>query len=84
MYWVQYSQWRTIWWKKCFINPFQCLYLSKICETHGILKYGPIVCRICEENDDVKNGIIKRPTHKNNIQVTKISCSIGNFHSVHY
>ena len=35
-----------------------------ICATHGIILNGPSVCRMCEENDDIKNGLINRPTHE--------------------
>ena len=33
------------------------------CETCGIIANGTNVCRICEENDDMKNFLIKRPTY---------------------
>ena len=33
-----------------------------ICAKHSIIPNGPSLCRICEENDDIKNGIIKSPT----------------------
>ena len=33
------------------------------CTTHNIIPNGPSVCRICEENDDINNGIIKRPIY---------------------
>ena len=32
------------------------------CTTHGIIPNGPIICRICEENDGMRNGILKRPS----------------------
>ena len=34
-----------------------------ICATHGIIKNVTILCRICEDNDDIKNGLIKSPTY---------------------
>ena len=33
------------------------------CETHVIVPNGPSACKICEENYDVNNGLIKMPTY---------------------
>ena len=35
-------------------------------------------------NYDIKNSLIKRPTYENKKNFTKMSCSIGEFHNVHY
>ena len=42
------------------------------CETHGITTNITSVCRICEENDYINSGIIKRPTHGKDKHLTKI------------
>ena len=47
------------------------------CETHGIITNVSSVCRICEENDDMKSGRIKRPTTGQKKYPKKISCSNG-------
>ena len=44
----------------------------------------PSVCRSCEENDYIKNGLIKSPTHVKKKQFHKIPCRIDEFHKVHY
>ena len=54
------------------------------CETHGIIPNGPSVCRISEENDDIKNFLIKRPKYGKNKHLKDISCSIGELHKVYY
>ena len=52
--------------------------------TRGIILNGPTLCIICEENDDIKNGLIKRQTYGKNKPLTKISCYIGKFNMVNY
>ena len=47
-----------------------CTYQGR-CETHGIIPNGPSVCRICEENDGIKNGLIKSPTYRKKKHPTK-------------
>ena len=32
------------------------------CENNGIIPNGPSLCKFCEYNYDINNGIIKRPT----------------------
>ena len=54
------------------------------CALHGIFPNVPRECIICEENDDIKNGLIKRPTYGNKEHITKILCFIGEFHRVNY
>ena len=54
------------------------------CATHVIITNGPSVCRSREENYDINNGLIKRPIYCKKKHLTKISCSIGKFHNVHY
>ena len=54
------------------------------CATHGIIPNAPSVCRLCEEDDDIKNGLIKRPTYGKDKHLNKMSCSIGEFHKVNY
>ena len=52
---------------------------------HGITgNPRPSVCISCEENYDINNILIKRTTYGNKKHLTKISCSIGEFHKVHY
>ena len=34
------------------------------CTTHGIIKNGLSLCILCEENDDLKNGLVKRPKYE--------------------
>ena len=55
-----------------------------ICATHGIIPYGPNLCRICEEIDNINNGIIKRQTCGNKKHLTKMSFYIGEFNTVRY
>ena len=47
------------------------------CATHGMIKNGPILWRICEEKDNINNGQIKRPAYGKKKHLTKMSCSIG-------
>ena len=42
------------------------------------------ICRPCEKNDDINNGLIKRPIYGKKKHFTKISCSIGEFYKLHY
>ena len=42
-----------------------------ICETDGIIRNVPTLWKPCEENDDIKNSITKRPTYANNKQLEK-------------
>ena len=44
----------------------------------------PSVFRSCEENGDINNGRIKRPTYTNNKHLTKMSCYIGEFHKLYH
>ena len=39
---------------------------------------------MCEENDDIENDLIKRPTNIKKRHFTKMSCSIGKCHIVNY
>ena len=55
----------------------------KMCK-NGIIPNGPTLCKLCEENYDIKNGIMKRLTYRKNKNTTKKSCSIRKFHMVHY
>ena len=54
------------------------------CATRWIITNGSSVCRSCEENYYINNGLIKRPTYGKKEQLTKISCSVGKFHRLHY
>ena len=54
------------------------------CSTHGIIPNRPSACILCEENGDINNGLIKRPTYGKKNNLTKISCSIGEFNKLHY
>ena len=42
-----------------------------------MLKNGPNLCKLCEENYDVYNGLIKRPTYGKKKHPTKMSWYIG-------
>ena len=48
-----------------------------MCIKHGIIKNGPSLCIICEENDDMKNSLIKWPIYGKKKHLAKISYSIG-------
>ena len=50
---------------KASLFNFSVYTYQGICETHGINPNGPSLCRICEENNDKSNGVIKRPTYGN-------------------
>ena len=52
--------------------PFQLL-----CSIHEIISHGPSLCRICEENDDINNGIINMRTYGKKKHLTKMSCYFG-------
>ena len=45
---------------------------------------GPNSCKLCEENYDIKNYLTKTPTYWKKKQLTKMSCSIGEFQMLHY
>ena len=51
---------------------------------HGIITNGPILCKICKENYDIKNGLKKRTTNRKNKYCAKMSCHICKFHKVNY
>ena len=51
---------------------------------HGIIPNGPTLYKLSEENGDIRNGLIKSPTNGKNKNVTKMSCSIGEFDMVYY
>ena len=55
-----------------------------ICAKHGIIPNGQNLCKICEANDDIKNGIIKRPAYVKNKHLTKMSWYIGEFLKEYY
>ena len=42
------------------------------------------MCILCEENDDINNALIKRPTYGKKKHMTKLSYYIGEFNKVHY
>ena len=42
-----------------------------ICAKHGIITNRLTLCKICEENDNINNGLIKRPTNRNKKQLYK-------------
>ena len=45
---------------------------------------GTTLCKVCEENYDINNGLINMSTYVKKKHRTKISCSIGEFHMLHY
>ena len=45
------------------IINFSVYTYQGICTTYGIITNGLSVCILCEENDDIKNGLIKRPKY---------------------
>ena len=47
-----------------------------------IIPNGPTLFKPCEENDDINNGLIKRPVYGKKKHLTKKS--ISEFHMVHY
>ena len=47
---------------------------------HVIITNGPNLCKTLETNDDIKNGLIKRPTYVNKKYLANLSCSISEFH----
>ena len=51
---------------------------------NGIIQNGPTSCKLFEENDDTKNGIIKSPKYLKKKHLLKMLCYIGEFHMVHY
>ena len=53
------------------------------CSIHGTIPNVPIVCILCEENYDIKNSPIKRPTYGKKKNLSKMSFYIGEFHKVH-
>ena len=50
-----------------------------ICAKHGLIINGKNLCKICEANNDIKNGLIKSPTYGNNKHLTKMSWYISEF-----
>ena len=42
-----------------------------ICAKHGIITNGPTLFKLCESNDDINNGLIKRPTCVKKKDLTK-------------
>ena len=51
---------------------FNVYIYQVICATHGIVPNVRSVCRICEENDDIKNGILNNPTYGKNKYIKNI------------
>ena len=51
---------------------------------NSIFPNEPTLFKLCEENDDKKNGIIKWIIYGKKKNITKISCSIGEFQMLHY
>ena len=54
------------------------------CSKRGIIPNRPTLCKICEQNDDIMNGLTKRSAYEKKKQLIKISCYIGEFHLIHY
>ena len=67
------------------IHRFISVFISiKEYVKKSIIPNGPTVCKIREENYDKNTFVIKRPTYGKKKNYTKISCFIGEFHTVHY
>ena len=60
---------------------FSVYIYQERCATNGKNSNRPSVCKICEENDDIKNFLIKRPTYGKKKHITKISFSISEFYN---
>ena len=76
-----------MWFISSVLRVFVMNLSSKILLTKNSLMYkncitpnGPSVCIICEENDAINNGLIKKITYVNNKHLVKISSSIGESH----
>ena len=54
------------------------------CEKHDMIPNGPSLCKLCEDDYDINNGIVKRPTYRNKKFPLKMSCYIGEFNMVNY
>ena len=68
-------------------GPLICfsVYIHQVrCAKHGIFLNGSTLCKVCEENYDINNDLIKRPEYGKKKHLTKISCYIVEFHMVHY
>ena len=74
---VHYSWWITWWWTKFSINSLHFYTYQLIYANQGKFPNVPTLLKPCEENDDINNGLMKRPTYGNKKDITKMSCSIG-------
>ena len=58
-------------------GPLICfsVYIHQVrCAKHGIFLNGSTLCKLCEENYDINNDLIKRPEYGKKKHLTKISC----------
>ena len=82
--WVKYSCWKIDYGPNALIIHFGVYTYQGICETQDINPDEPILSIICEENNEINNGLIKRPAYGKKNHTPKIPYVIDPFQKGHY